>query len=175
LLSALAMRPALFLVLLAACSQYKLREPEKPPLDPLGAPPPTSARVCTVRTSVLAAAVTFPTRDNGILVGATRGPGHFCWLAEPGDHEITIETDHVDSATLHAEAGKAYWLKQGVSNMLGIVTCDPQWIDWTEAQKALADTPYEVLSGVPGEEKLPEQPPFVRARPAAVQGPLQGT
>lgn len=164
------MRRVLFLVVLTACSQYKLREPEKPPLDPLGAPPPAAARVCVVRTSVIGGAVTFPTRDNGYLVGATRGPGHFCWLAEPGDHEITIETDHTDNASLRAEAGKAYWLKQNVSNVMGIVTCEPQWIDYTEAQKALADTPYEVLSGVPGEEKLPEQPPFVRARTPAVQG-----
>ena len=54
--------------------------------------------------------------------------------------------------------------------MMGVVTCDPQWIDFAEARKAIADTPYEVLSGVPGEEKLPEQPTFVKARPAAVQG-----
>jgi hypothetical protein len=168
------MRRALLLVFLAACSQYKLREPSIPPLDALGAPPVNAARVCVVRTSVIAGAVTFPTRDNGHLVGATRGPGHFCWLAEPGDHEITIETDHIDTATLRAEAGKAYWLKQGVSNMMGIVTCEPQWIDYAEAQKALEGTPYEVLSGVPGEDKLPEQPPFVKARAPAVQGGMSG-
>ena len=50
------------------------------------------------------------------------------------------------------------------------VTCEPQWIDFEEARNAIGDTPYEVLAGVPGEEKLPEQPAFVKARPAAVQG-----
>jgi hypothetical protein len=164
------MRRALLLVFLAACSSYKLREPEKPTLDALGTPPPNAARVCTVRTSVLAGAVTFPIRDNGQLVGATRGPGHFCWLAEPGDHEITIETDHVDTAQVRAEPAKVYFLKQNVSNLMGVVTCEPQWIDFDEARKAITDTPYEVLSGVPGEEKLPEQPPFVKARPPAHQG-----
>jgi hypothetical protein len=164
------MRRALLFVLLTACSSYKLREPSIPPLDALGAPPPNAARVCTVRTSVLAGAVTFPIRDNGQLVGASRGPGHFCWLAESGDHEITIETDHVDHAQLHADPAKAYFLKQNVSNMMGVVTCEPQWIDFEEARKALSDTPYEVLSAVPGEEKLPEQPTFVKARPPAIQG-----
>jgi hypothetical protein len=164
------MRPALLLLFVTACSSYRLREPEKPPLDALGAPPANAARVCTVRTSVLAGAVTFPIRDNGHLVGATRGPGHFCWLAEPGDHEITIETDHVDTAQLRADPAKVYFLKQQVSNMMGVVTCEPQWIDFEEARKAIADTPYEVLAGVPGEEKLPDQPTFVKARPTAVQG-----
>lgn len=166
------MRNVLAFVLpwLIACSSYKLREPEKPPLDALGAPPPNAARVCTVRTSVIAGAVTFPIRDNGQLVGASRGPGHFCWLAEPGDHEITLETDHVDTAQLRADPAKVYFLKQNVSNVLGVVTCEPQWIDFEEARKAITDTPYEVLAGVPGDEKLPDQPPFVKARPPAVQG-----
>lgn len=155
---------------IAGCSSYKLREPERPPLDPLGAPPASAARICVVRTSVLAMAVTFPTRDNGQLVGATRGPGHFCWLAEPGDHDIAIETDQIDTATLHAEPAKAYYLKQGVSNVFGVVTCEPTWIDFDEARTAIDETPYEVLSGVPGDDRLPEQPTFVRARPHAVQG-----
>ena len=168
------MRRAPLLLFLIACSSYKLGEPEKPPLDALGAPPPNAARVCTVRTSVIAGAVTFPIRDNGHLVGASRGPGHFCWLAEPGDHEITIETDHVDHASLHADPAKAYFLKQNVSNVMGVVTCEPQWIDFDEARKAVTDTPYEVLSAVPGEEKLPEQPTFVKARPPAIQGQTGG-
>lgn len=164
------MRRALLLVFLTACSSYNLREPERPPLDALGAPPSSAARICTVRTSVIAGAVTFPIRDNGHLVGASRGPGHFCWLAEPGDHEITIETDQVDIAQLRADPAKVYFLKQNVSNMMGIVTCEPQWVDFEEARKAIADTAYEVLAGVPGEEKLPEQPPFVKARPPAARG-----
>ena len=51
-----------------------------------------------------------------------------------------------------------------------VMEVEPQWIDFDEARKAITETPYEVLSGVPGDEKLPEQPPFVKARPAAVQG-----
>lgn len=113
-------------------------------------------------------AVTFPTRDNGHLVGATRGPGHFCWLAEPGDHEIVIETDQTDEATLRAEAGRSYYLEVEVSNTFGVVTAKPLWIDAERAAHAIAGTPYEVLEGVPGDQKLPDQPPFVRARPAAV-------
>lgn len=153
----------------AGCSSYKLREPASPPLVPFGAMPPNTARVCTMRTSVLAQAVTFPIRDNGVLVGATRGQGHFCWLVEPGAHQITIETDQVDEATLTAEAGKSYYLKEEIDFVFGVVTCRPVWIDAESARDAIASTPYEILSGVPGSEKLPEQPPFVRARQPVVQ------
>ncbi len=153
----------------AGCSSYELREPASPPLVAFGAMPPSTARVCTVRTSVLAQAVTFPTRDNGVLVGATRGQGHFCWLVEPGPHQITIETDQIDEATLVAEAGKSYYLKQDVDFVFGVVTCRPVWVDAEAAREAIEGTPYEVLSGVPGSEKLPSLPPFVRARPPVVQ------
>lgn len=154
---------------IAACSSYELRAPASPPLVAFGALPPRTARICTVRTSVLAQAVTFPIRDNGFLVGATRGQGHFCWLAEPGPHQITIESDQVDEAVVTAEAGKSYYLRQDVSFVFGMVSVSPVWIDAETAREALASTPYEVLSGVPGTEKLPEQPPFVRARAPVVQ------
>lgn len=71
-----------------------------------------------MRTSVLAAAVTFPTRDNGVLVGATRGPTHFCYLAEPGEHVVTIGADATETATITAEAGRTYVLEQEVDNTI---------------------------------------------------------
>lgn len=153
----------------AACSSYQLREPASPPLAAFGALPPNTARICTVRTSVLAQAVTFPIRDNGTLVGASRGQGHFCWLAEPGPHQIAIESDQIDEAVVTAEAGKSYYLRQDVNFVFGMVSVSPVWIDEPTAHEALGSTPYEVLAGVPGSEKLPEQPPFVRARPPVVQ------
>ena len=90
-----------------ACTSWKLEQAVSP-LQPPSAPPANVAKVCVVRTSVLAAAVTFPAHDNGVLVGATRGPGHFCYLAEPGEHEIAIDADEVEAAKLLAEPGRSY-------------------------------------------------------------------
>ena len=73
------------------------------------------------RTSAIAGAVTFPVRDNGVVVGATRGPGHFCYLSDPGRHEIHIEADEVETASLDAAPGVRYYLLQEVENILGYV------------------------------------------------------
>jgi hypothetical protein len=128
------------------------------------APPETMAKVCVVRTSVLAQAVTFPTRDNGVLVGATRGPTHFCYLAEPGAHEISVEADSVETAKLQAEAGKSYVLKEEVDNIFGYVKCRAVWVDPAAAEDLFQSSYYEVLTGVPGTEALPGSPPVAPAR-----------
>ncbi len=154
------------------CTSWKLSQPAAPPITPLAAAPHHTAKVCVVRTSVLGQAVTFPTRDNGVLVGATRGRGHFCWFAEPGEHDIDIEADEVEHAHVTAVAGRAYFLKQEVDNVFGYVKCRAVWLEAREAKDAFDDTPYETLSGVPGSEKLPELTTNVPARnhAAAVSG-----
>lgn len=151
-------------LLLLGCSSYKLQEAKNPALEPWGESPEGAARICIVRTSVLAQAVAFPTRDNGKLVGATRGPSHFCYLAEPGPHEIEVEADSKARIALHAVAGRTYFVEQEVENLFGYVTTELTFLDLEAARDALASTPYEVLEEVPKDEKLPEQPPFAKAR-----------
>ncbi len=156
----------------SGCTSWKLSQPAAAPIAPLGAAPHHTAKVCVVRTSVLGQAVTFPTRDNSVLVGATRGRGHFCWFAEPGEHDIDIEADEVEHAHVTAVAGRAYYLKQEVDNVFGYVKCRAVWLDAGDAKELFDDTPYETLSGVPGSEKLPELTPNVpaRNRAAALSG-----
>ena len=149
---------------LASCVSWKLGSPTAAAVKPRSAPPPGSAKICVVRTSVLAAAVTFPTRDNGQLVGATRGPSHFCYLAEPGEHAIAIEADAVETAKLTAEAGKSYVLKQEVDNILGSVKCRGVWMEERAADELFDESPYQVLVGVPGSERLPSSPNYVPAK-----------
>lgn len=151
----------------SGCTSWKLAEPAAPPISPLAPAPHHTAKVCVVRTSVLAQAVTFPTRDNGVLVGATRGRGHFCWFAEPGAHDIDIEADEVEHAHLTAAAGHTYILEQEVDNVFGYVKCRAVWKAAEDARAAFDDTPYETLSGVPGSEKLPELTTHVPARSRA--------
>jgi hypothetical protein len=161
---------ALFLVPFVACTSWKLETPVAAPINPGGAGPEGAAKVCVARTSVLASAVTFPTHDNGVLVGATRGPGYFCYLAAPGSHTIVTEADEPEVATLQAVAGRAYYLKEEVDNVFGYVKCRAVWVEGEAAANVFEGLSYEALVGVPGREKLPDPNAIV---PAAVSLPAQ--
>jgi hypothetical protein len=161
---------ASLLGLLAACSSYTLREVDSPPLGAFGPSPRTDvATVCVIRPSHFALAVTFVVHDNGQLVGATRGESYFCYEAEPGQHDIASSTgDPIDkpgSALLAAEAGHRYWLHQDYDNVFGVIVDKLQWVDEVRARDLVRDGAcgYNVLEGVPGDEKLPANPAFARA------------
>ena len=156
-----------FLLSSVGCTSWKLSPPATAAVHPSSAPPASAAKICVVRTSVLAQAVTFPTHDNGVLVGATRGPTHFCYLAEPGEHEISIEADEVEKAKLTAEAGKSYFLKQEVDNIFGYVKCRAVWLAEAEANNLFESSTHEVLVGVPGSESLPPNPPYAPSKKVA--------
>src|SRR5215813_9520930 len=87
-----------------ACASWKLSEPDTVAVHPFLPHPAHVAKVCVIRTSALEHGVTFVSRDNGVLVGATRGPTYFCYYAEPGEHDLSIEADSWASAQLHAQA-----------------------------------------------------------------------
>lgn len=158
--------------LAAGCAGYQLTEPDRA-FPAMGTEfPRTAARVCVVRTSFLARFMTFPVRDDGVLVGATRGSTHFCYLAEPGHHEIAIEADEAEHAELDAVAGRSYYLKQEVDNVFGHVTCRALWIEPIEARELLHASTYEVLAGVPGSEAVPPDPPLAPAQKGASPAPI---
>lgn len=150
------------------CSSWKLSPVEKPPVAPNVAERGGGlARVCVIRDSHLAQAVTFPVYDNGKLVGATRGPSYFCYLAEPGEHEIEIEADDPEVAKLRAAPGRAYFLSQEVDNIFGYVKARAVWLERDAALEALSALEYRVLVGVPGDRELPGGAPCAPARPGA--------
>ncbi len=151
-------------LLLVACSSWRTAPPTTPVVDPTTALGPDAARICVVRTSHLAQAVAFPTWDNGTLVGATKGPTHFCWLAAPGKHELRIEADHVATASVSVEAGRDYVLEQKLRYVFGVVDVDPAWVSQDRARELFADSDYEVLSSVPSDQKLPDPTAVVPAR-----------
>lgn len=117
-----------------------------------------------IRTSLVAIAMTFPTRDNGALVGATSGPTYFCYLAEPGEHEVVVEADERETAHLVAEEGKTYFLEQQVDFVFGYVKCRAAWVAEDEARRLLRSSYPGVLVGVPGSEVLPKERPLARAK-----------
>lgn len=148
----------------ASCTSWKLAEPPAAAVSPAGPVPPGVARVCVVRTSVLALAVPFPTRDDDVLVGATRGQSYFCYVAQPGEHEITVEADEMEHARLTAQAGANYVLKEEVDNIFGYVKARAVWIRPEQAEDLFSSADHRVLVGVPGSEKLPPDVPFAPAK-----------
>src|SRR5690349_9888098 len=106
------------LVLLAAsCASPRSAAETRASLAELGAVPTGVARVCVIRPERAFSHVTMEVRDNGRLVGATRGPTFFCWLAAPGEHQITSIDDDTGPTLLDARADARYWLHQEVSSL----------------------------------------------------------
>ncbi len=147
---------------LTDCTSWKLVEPAAA-LAPFAPPPPDLAQICIVRTALLGQAVTFPVHDGGVLVGATRGRSHFCYLAAPGHHVITIEADEIERAEVDVQPGSRRYLKQEVDNIFGHVRCRAVWITEAVARELVLASTYRVLVGVPGTERLPDEPPVAPA------------
>ena len=145
----------------SGCYSYSLRTVSPPPLP---AAAPGEGQICVLRPHVQAFAVTAVVHDNGVLVGATRGPSWFCWRALPGHHVILSDADAVDEATLEVAPGGRYYLHQRVRNLFGFVRTKLAWVDEVEAERMMRRARYRVLSSVPGDEQLPTGEPV----PAAV-------
>jgi hypothetical protein len=146
----------------AACSPYRIAAPRAEVLHPFAPIPSEFARVCVIRTSHMAQAVTFTTFDNGALVGATKGPTFFCYKAEPGDHALRIEADEPTSLTFRAEGGQSYYLHQKVPFAL-MLRCDAAWVSQPVARDLVDDSTYEVLTQTPSGEPPPAPIPFAKA------------
>ena len=158
----------------SACSSYSLAQPKAPPIAAFGPVARTDvATVCVIRPSHFAVGVTFVVHDNRQLVGATRGESYFCYLAEPGRHNIVSttgdSTDEDGEAALAAEAGRRYFLHQDYDNVFGVIVDKLQWVDDARARDLLdqGKCDYETISGVPGDEALPPPVPLARAAGAA--------
>ncbi len=130
----------------------------------LGAVPAGVARVCVIRPERAAASVTMEVRDNGRLVGATRGTSYFCWLAAPGEHQITSIDDDTGPTLLQARANARYWLHQEVSTLDNAVHAHLDWVDDLTASDMIDECDQRVLVSVPGHEDRTDAMPVVPAR-----------
>jgi hypothetical protein len=153
-------------VLLAGCSGYSLVKPDPPPVDARAWPPPGWAQVCVLRPHWIAAGVTLTVHDDGVLMGATRGPSYFCYYAEPGPHQISseeadagaIEGAHELRVTL--EQGRRYFLHQRIHPLGHFL----EWVDEQLGERMAARCGYRVLARAPAGEPLPPQPPVAPAQ-----------
>ena len=122
------------------------------------------ARVCVVRPERVASGVTMEVRDNGRLVGATRGTTYFCWLVAPGEHQITSIDDDTGPTLLQARANARYWLHQEVLTLDSVVHAHLDWVDEMTAGEMIDACDQRVLVSVPGHEDNTDAMPVVPAR-----------
>ena len=154
------------LVFALGCSGYGLTEPKTPPIEPFAAAPAGHAQICVIRPhGFKAAAVTFVVRDNGRLVGATKGASYFCYFAQPGKHRVTSEADDAQEANVLAIPGARYYLRQKVSNVLGWVSSPMEWVGEGEAHEMISRCEYRVLTDVHDGEARPPVNPVAAATP----------
>ncbi len=169
--SALALAPLLVGLFLASCTKYELAMHDTAPQSAVAALPPNTARICVLRPHTVASLVPAVVRDNGRLVGMTKGPSYFCYLAEPGFHAIvtrygddvdeTIGSDEVAEATMIVMPGGRYFLHHDVSKIL---TLSVRWVEPTDANKMIGECDYAELVAAPSNEILPAPGEVVRAR-----------
>jgi hypothetical protein len=86
------------LPLLVACTPLRLVTPDEPPVDAFSEAPYGWGKICVLRPHSLGFALMAPIRDNGQLVGATRGPSYFCYLVPPGPHRVTAHVGRTAAA-----------------------------------------------------------------------------
>jgi len=160
-------RPALALVALTAfvggCSAYQITKPDALPIEALAAPPAGKGQICVLRPHWIAGLVLMTVRDNGELVGATRGVTYFCYYAEPGHHHITSHADSTDVAEIDVAVGQSYYLHQIVDNIAGWVRARLAWVTPDLAREMVEKCGYRVLTSVPAKDKLPDSPPIAAA------------
>jgi hypothetical protein len=123
-----------------------------------------AASVCVVRPGGAAHDVSMPVRDNGHLVGATRGATFFCYLASAGDHQITSVDDDTGPTLLRARAGASYWLHQDVSELGGAVHAHLDWVEETTAAEMVEACEARVRVAVPGHDDEPGAMPIAPAK-----------
>lgn len=147
-------------LVLAGLALVGCAQPEAP-AAPL---PGRAAQVCVLRPDSMAAATTMEIRDNGRLVGATRGSTYVCWLAAPGEHQITSIDDDTGPTLLHAHSGARYWLHQEVSALAGDLHAHLDFIDEEAAIEMLDRIDTRVLLSVRGHDDEDDAMAVVPAR-----------
>jgi hypothetical protein len=164
----------LLAVTAAACSSYRLAEPQAAVLHPFTPIPTDFARVCVIRTSRLAASQPFPTLDNGVLVGATKGRTFFCYQAEPGEHLLRMQADEPTEEKLYAVGGRSYYLHETIP-LSPAVRCEVTWVSDAKASELMRSATYEVVTDTPATERPPAPVPYAKATkqpsPAAAPSP----
>jgi hypothetical protein len=158
-------------LLATGCTRYEIAPRDVAPAKTFDPLPPNTGQICVIRPHNVALLVPAVVRDNRQLVGMTKGPTWFCWLAERGVHKImtrygddideNLGTDEITDAAILVEPGGRYYLHHDVSKIL---TISVRWIlDPAEANALIAECEWVDLVAAPPGEKLPERDEVIRA------------
>jgi len=143
--------PTLFLVVVLGACDHEITAARTVEGE-LGAVPASAARVCVLRPELDAADVTLELRDNGRLVGATRGATYVCWLAAPGEHQVT-SADDTGPTLFVARPGAHYWIHQEMSLLATAgAHAHLDWVDDAAAAPMLDACRARVRVAIPGHE-----------------------
>lgn len=145
----------------AACARTGAHPNVVAGLDPI---PSGAAQVCVVRPETTAGGTSMPVRDNGRLVGATRGTTYMCWIATAGAHQLTSDDDDTGPVLFHARPGARYWLHQEVVELGGQVHAHLDWVDESVALELLESCETRVYVSVPGHDDNPRALPIAPAK-----------
>ena len=145
----------------SGCSSLRLVKADPPPVAALGQPPAGWAQVCVLRPHWVAWGMTLAVRDNGNLVGATKGNTYFCYFAAPGWHDVATREDDpgpwrdVKSLLVAVLPGQRLYLHHHIYPF-GIFSVE--WLDPTTAAELLGACGYRILAGG-ADPREPQRPP----------------
>jgi hypothetical protein len=98
--------------LLAGCATTQMLKPEQPPAL---AATSDSALLVIVRDAWMGNAIVFWNYLDGKFIGETMGKTYFVTQVPPGEHYLVGSTENTAVAHFDFQAGKKYFLRQGVT------------------------------------------------------------
>lgn len=152
----LAPKCLLFLLLswVSACSPYRVIITGAPPQDAQTTPPEGMGLICILRPHSIGSALTAPVYDNGLLIGATKGPSYFCYAAQVGVHLVTSHTAPTRTLAVTVAGGETLYLHQELrigADRLSVVST-------ATARQMLERCDYSLLTFAPHEDIAAEAP-----------------
>jgi Protein of unknown function (DUF2846) len=100
------------IALLTGCATTQMLKPEHPPEL---AANPDSALLVIVRDTFLGGGIVFWNYLDDQFIGETMGKSYFITHVPPGSHYVVAATENTGVAYLDFQAGKQYFLRQGVT------------------------------------------------------------
>lgn len=140
------------IALLSGCATTQMIKPEQPPDV---SAKPDSAQLVIIRDAFLGGGVVFWNYLDGKFIGETMGKTYIATIVEPGPHYVVSATENNGVAHLDFQAGKRYFLRQGVTMGLWRARTSGFFpMSAEEAQKAMQNCTY--LAVDPSGEKFPD-------------------
>ena len=143
------------LALITGCATTQMLKGEQPPAL---AAKPDKALLVIVRDSFFGGAIVFWNYLDGKFIGETMGKTYFVTDVPPGEHYVVAATENTGIAHLNFEAGKSYFLQQGIAmGMWRARTSGFYPMTAAEAQKSIQNCTYLQLdAGKPFPDMEPD-------------------